>query len=56
MAKGEDGKSATSENEHVITSQMPKRPGVVDRRVAVAPVRLGRAVSAQNRKGLGKPN
>ena len=41
---------------HVTTSSMPKKAGVTDRRIAVAPVRLGRAVSAQSRKGLGKPN
>ncbi len=41
---------------HVTTSSMPKREGTTDRRIAVAPVRLGRNVSGQSRKGLGKPN
>lgn len=42
-----------AETDHVTTSAMVKRPGAVDRRVATAPVRLGRTPTA--RKGLGKP-
>ncbi len=39
---------------HVTTSAMPKKSGVTDRRIAVAPVRLGRTKPPT--KGLGKPN
>jgi len=43
---------------HVTTSAMPKaagKSGDKSTRMTTAPVRLGRAVASQSRKGLGKP-
>lgn len=47
-----------SKTTHVTTSAMPKKAsaeGEKSRLLTTAPVRLGRNVSGQSRKGLGKP-